>query len=226
MNTDKRISTRADAVLPWIRFSKGIRRHAGTATHGQKGFTLVELGTVLIIATMLIGTTTVVYYQTTRKTDLKTAAELVKEDLRKVYALTDSGGGVTDGTGMKHRDQYRIQFHTNDGAHAPVNSYRILKRTWDIATGSYSAWEPVEPERSSAVKVLSDSWVRPTMSSDTQITALTNMSGADGEKGITFEAKGSIIQTDPPLGDKTITLGTAGSGDTITITVSMYGSVE
>lgn len=226
VKTRERTSSRAKSRLPWIWTFEEARRFAGALARNQRGFSLVELATVVIIAGMIIGVSTVAYYQTTRRTDLKTAAEILKEDIRKVYSLADSGESVTDANGVKHRDQYRIQFHTDDGSYLPVNAYRILKRTWDETSGDYGDWDVVAPERSTAVKVLSGNWIRPTFSSDTQITALTNMSGADGEKGITFESKGSIVQTDAPIGDKTITLSSTEGGSSITITVSMYGSVS
>ena len=99
--------------------------HLGrTALSGQSGLTLAELMVVIMVAGLIIGTTTIAYYQTTRKTDQKAAAEIMKEDIRKVYALADAGEGVVDATSVRHRDEYRMVFHTNSDS--PASCYKIL----------------------------------------------------------------------------------------------------
>lgn len=220
----------AGLYLPWVRTFKGSAEKAGRALRGQPGFSLIELVTTLFVATLIIGTSAVAYYQTTRKTDQKASAEILKEDIRKVYALSDSGESVVDPSNVRHRDQYRIVFHTNDPTYPPVNCYKILKRSYDLDLSAYPDWTSgdvdVIVEKHAAVKIVDGTWIKPSMSSDIEITQVTNMSGGDGEKGITFESKGSIIQTDAPVGDKTITLRNSSGGGTVTITVSLYGSIS
>lgn len=220
----------AEVCLPWIRAHISSAHKAGRAFLGQSGFSLVELMVTIIIAGLIVTTSVIAYYQTTRRTDQRAAAEIMKEDIRKVYAMADSGEGVVDDTNVRHRDEYRIVFHTNDTEYPPVDCYKILKRSYDLDTGAYPAWDSgdveVIIEKHAAVKIIDNQWIKPTMSSDIEITGVTNMSGDDGAKGITFESKGSIIQTDAPVGDKTIILTNKNGGGSVTITISMFGSIS
>lgn len=229
--SQSRSTDRVDTRHHRIRTLRRSALRAGRARGGQSGFSMVELMTVLIIAGLIISTTVIAYYQTTRKTDQRAAAEILKTDIRKVYSLADSGAGVVDTvTNVRHRDKYRIVFHTNDENYTPVNCYKILKSSYNTGTGLYPDWTSGDVEviadREAAVKIINNTWLKPSVSGNVEITQVTNMSGADGEKGITFESKGSIIQTDAPAGDKTITLRNKDGGASITITVSMYGSIS
>ncbi|MBU1672475.1 MAG: prepilin-type N-terminal cleavage/methylation domain-containing protein [Actinobacteria bacterium] len=193
----------------------------------DEAFTLVELLTVIVIITMILMITFVIYHGVTARTDLKAAVEMLKQDIRKVYALADSGVAVTDGS-TKHRDQYRIEFHTDSGAPLPNprSAYRIIKRTWNTGSHTWNAWTVVAPQKQTAVQIVSSDWIRPTMSSNTVIYALNGMTqdATTGNYGITFISKGSIITTDC-LGDATVTLRSNDQGKNMSITVSSYGSV-
>ena len=64
---------------------------------GQEGFTVAELAVVIFLITMLLATTVVVYHNATATTDLSATAEMLKDDIRKVYLLAHKLGckGVT-----------------------------------------------------------------------------------------------------------------------------------
>lgn len=220
-------SNRVEVNLPWVCTIKRTTRKAGKIYYGQSGFSMVELMTVLIIAGLIIGTATIVYYQAAKKTEQKAAAELLKEDIRKVCALAESGDGVTDSNYVRHRDKYRIVFHTKDDD--PANCYKILRSRYDTNTGTYPEWTSEEvdviAEKHGSIKIINGVWIKPATSNSIEITALSeNMTGEEGERGITFESKGSVIQTDV-LGDCSVTISNKDSGASATITVSLYGSI-
>lgn len=190
----------------------------------DRGFTIAELGVVIILVALLLMVTIIVFYTTTRKTDIKAAAEMMKQDIRKTYALADSG--ETDPThGERYR--YRIEFHT--GAEDPPNAYRILKQTYNGSSWATSPWTVVTPERHESYKTVGNGWIKFSSSGDTKIesyTGMSNLSTVDGNhNGITFISKGSIIET-ATSGDKTVTISDGSGSDDYTITVSQYGSVS
>lgn len=222
-----RSSDRGDVYLPWVRVFRRSAFHAKKICLDQSGFSLVELVTVVIIAGLIMGTVTIMYYQTARKTEQRAAAEILKQDIRKVCTLAESGDGVVDGNNVRHRDKYRIVFHTKDDD--PPNCYKILRSRYNTETGTYPIWTSDEvdviAEKHHSIKIIDGTWIKPATSNDVEITALSeNMTEEDGERGITFESKGSIIQTDA-LGDCSVTLSSKDNGASATITVSLYGSI-
>jgi prepilin-type N-terminal cleavage/methylation domain-containing protein len=104
---------------------------------GQRGFTLVEVGIVVIIIGIMLLTASLAYFNATRRTEVVTVAEQIKEELRRVYSLTDSGG-KTAGV----RNQYRITF--NNAGETPPNTFRIEEST-DGGTNWWSCRLPGRP---------------------------------------------------------------------------------
>lgn len=187
---------------------------------GEKGFSLVELLVVLVLIGLLIGTASLMYYRAARSTDVKAAAEILKDDIRKVYAMTDSGvtPSAPSADGLKHRDQYRMEFHL--AADDPPNCYRVLMRTW--SGSSYGLWTLKAPDKQSSNKVIDGVWRQPSTSSG---TAIHSVSGALAANEITFISAGSIVQTDA-IGDVQITLRDGSIDKNSVVTISKYGSVE
>ncbi|MFH1151303.1 MAG: prepilin-type N-terminal cleavage/methylation domain-containing protein [Actinomycetota bacterium] len=199
-----------------------------TRSRRDEGFTLVELLTVIVIITMILMITFVIYHGVTARTDLKAAVEMLKQDVRKVYALADAGVGVMDADGVtKQRDQYRMEFHISGDGSAPGSAYRTLKRTWNAGADTWNAWTVVAPQKQTAVQIVSNDWIRPTMSSNTVIYACSGMSYDAGSKTyyLTFITKGSIVTTDA-LGDAQVTLRSNDQGKNMNIYISTYGSVS
>jgi len=178
----------------------------------ERGFTLVEVGIVVIIIGIMLLTASLAYFNATRRTEVVTVAEQIKEDLRRVYSLTDSGNKSSRPTGP--RDRYRITFN-DGGLNVPPNAYRIEK-----STDGGNNWADVDPTRQESnkrVTVGGHIWIQPASQGDAQLTYTAKM--------ITFISKGSIMQTDP-AGNKTVTVSSCAQGTNAVITVNDYGSLQ
>jgi prepilin-type N-terminal cleavage/methylation domain-containing protein len=178
----------------------------------EGGFTLIELMIVIIVAGIMLGAV-VIYSTTARKsTDARTAAEMIKQDLRKVYAMAASGDKPA---GVDYRYQYRVTFNNN--GESPANSYLIERGTPD-AVGNY-AWAPVSPEKFEAAKI-EGNWIKPS-SGESTIGYGTN-------KVIYFFSAGSIVMansagTAGPGADMAVTVA---NGNSITVNISGYGNID
>jgi len=174
----------------------------------ERGFTLVEVGIVVIIIGIMLLTASLAYFNATRRTEVVTVAEQIKEDLRRVYSLTDSGNKSSGPTGP--RDRYRITF--NNAGENPPNTFRVEK-----STDGGNNWTVVTADKKTSNKVLTNNWIQPAQQGDAQITY--------SAKTITFISKGSIMQTDP-AGNKTVTVSSSSQGTNAVITVNDYGSLQ
>lgn len=186
----------------------------------ENAFTLVELLIVIGLMSLILAVGVVVYYGASRSTDLKAAAEILKQDIRKVYAATDSGESVTDATGVVHKAEYKMEFHLNGDS--PANCYCVWTRSWGPG-GTYGGWTLVPPDKHSSNITMLNQWIKLSTSSDIQIASVSNP-GAGGNQ-ITFKAMGSIIQTDA-TGDATVTISSKSQKKDFVINVSMFGSIE
>ena len=190
----------------------------------EKAYSLIELMTVITIIAVMLGSAIIVYAAAARGTDVSSAAELLKEDIRKTRDLAGLGAGDgVDSSGIRHRDKYRILINTNSGS--PPNCYKIETCTW---TGSeYGPWtQPTPPIRKAeAKKIDSNGWIRPMSSSDITIAKLDAEGNPMGGStfSVEFESKGSIVQT-TSLADTTIRVGN--SSRHVDVVVSMYGDVS
>jgi prepilin-type N-terminal cleavage/methylation domain-containing protein len=177
----------------------------------ERGFTLVEVGIVVIIIGIMLLTASLAYFNATRRTEVVTVAEQIKEDLRRVYSLTDSGNRTSGPNGP--RDRYKITF--NNAGENPPNTYRIEK-----STDGGNNWADVDPTRQESnkrVTVGGHIWIQPASQGDAQLTYTAKM--------ITFISKGSIMQTDP-AGNKTVTVSSSSQGTNAVITINDYGSLQ
>jgi type II secretory pathway pseudopilin PulG len=174
----------------------------------SEGFTVVELGVVVIIIGVMLGAVVVSYFSATRRTEVLTVTEQIKEELRKTYALADSG--QTNASGVKYR--YRITFNNN--SENPPNAYMV-----QYSDDGGGTWQYVTPHRSTAYKVVSTNWMQPATQRDCQITY------GSGCKTITFIPRGSIMTTEP-AGDKTVTVSSTSQNTHQTVIVDDYGSIE
>ena len=189
----------------------------------QEAFTMVEMLFVIVLMALLLAIGTVVFYGSVRNTDLTATAEMIKQDIRKVYAAADSGYAPAAGTdGIIHKDRYQIEFHLSGDS--PANCYRVYQYSWSVvgSVGGYNTKTLVKPDKLSSNLTIGNQWIQPSASSDIQITGVT---GA-GVNQITFVPSGSIIQTDSTTGDATVTIRSQSQKKNIVITVSMFGSVE
>lgn len=200
----------------------------GRAVGSPAGFSMIELLTVVIIIGVMMGTVAIVYQAAARQTDLKAAAEMLKQEIRKVYAFADAGKAV-EYNGQKYRDRYRIEFNRESGDPGPPNTYHVIKRSFDAAKGDWKDWEPVAPEHGAAYEVDNadgQQWIKISSSPNTVVLPLNNASkGPTGLWGITFISRGSIVVTDCN-GDTTITLRATDQKQNSQVTVSMFGSVS
>ena len=198
---------------------RGNSRDCGVSLLGGQGaFNIIELVTVLALLGLVL-TIGVIAYTATRGTDVQASAEMVKEDIRKVYALSDSGqrdpNAPDDSADKRYR--YKIVFHGGNDPY-PQNAYKVMRLEYDEGASEWG-WHDVSADRFAANKVIDDVWIKPSSSSEVQISY--------NDPEIEFIPKGSIIMTDSdPVGEKTVTVSTASGDRSIEITVSQYGSVS
>ncbi len=222
---------------------------SSTGGRGQ-GFTVVELVMVMVIMFLLISVAVIVWYATSRRVDLKSAAQIMAQDIRKVYSLADSSypwhKSVVEGdpnVEMIHKpDQYRIliNYYTD----YPPSAYRIQYRYW-MSGVSLSGWQEAIDSGKDLLPIAGNhtivthegkKWIKPTANPDFQIVSLTYGNGSpvysSGEKFIGFLKTGTITRpgvfdtlskvTNPPL---IITVRSASQGKTYKIHISNLGKV-
>jgi prepilin-type N-terminal cleavage/methylation domain-containing protein len=175
----------------------------------ERGFTIVELGIVVAIMSVMLTAAVVSYYTATRTTEVQTVAEQIKEEIRRVYSMTDSGE-KTSGT----RNRYQITFNNN--GESPANSYKVEKGT-SADGGTTWSWGVVAPAKSTSNKIVSTDWVQPSSQSDCQLTY--------SAKTITFIPSGTLIMTNPPA-DNTVTVTSVSQGKSVVITTNSFGTVD
>jgi len=179
----------------------------------ERGFTLIELLIVIVIIGVMLAASVVAFVASMGNADARGAGEMLKQDLRKVYAWASSGKKPPN---IDYRYQYRITF--NGHSDVPPDSYMIEEGTPD-AGGVYT-WLPKEPDRRNANRV-SGNYILPTSNGGTQLNYGTN-------RTIYFVSFGAITiaNTDGganPGGDMTIKFT---NGTIRTITVSGYGNIS
>jgi len=182
----------------------------------QKGFTLVELMTVVVIIGMTVGIGLILVVKGSEGTDRRAAVEIVKQDLRKVYSLADNAvrnGSDTD----QRRDRYKIVF--NSGNADPPNAYKIVKVTYegnDIWTET-----DVVPDPKEANRIIKDTnWIKPSTNPNIWI-----LPGGVDEYTLIYKPMGSIIEVEP-LGEKKIEIETHDNGRKNAIYISEYGDLS
>ena len=195
----------------------------------EKAFSLIELLTVVIIIGVMLGGATIMWVVTERSTDAQSAAEMFKEDVRRVESMAGLGAGEgVDSIGIRQRDQYMLEINTSTAAaDAPPNCYRIQTRTW--GSSGYGNWTTVPPKGGEVNRIVlsktSEKWIKPSDSSDMHIdilklgsidTSITNYQ-------IIFESKGSMVQSQQS-GDTTVRLGN--SSKHADVTISIYGDIS
>lgn len=182
----------------------------------ESGFTLIELMIVVLIMGIMLGSVTIVTYASLRNTDLKSTAEMMKQDLRKTYAMANSGEMPPL---ISYRYRYRIVFNGNSDS--PKNCYMIQQGTPD-GTGTYVYADM--PVRGSNAQAHNGNYIIPSSNGSTQIDY-------GGNKNIYFVSVGGITVantngfTAPGGSDMTINIKDAG-GATIPITISGYGNIS
>lgn len=178
------------------------------AARSEGGFTLVEVGIVVFIIGIMLGAVLISYVGATRRTEVTVVAEQIKQEIRRVYAMADSGEKTND-----HRNRYRIIFNNN--GETPANCYKVQKGT--SPDGVNYSYTDMTPEKAASQKVVSTYWVQPAMGTDCQLMY--------NNKTITFISKGSLVQTDA-VGDCTIAVTSVSQNRTITVRVNTFGSVD
>ncbi|MCJ7652731.1 MAG: prepilin-type N-terminal cleavage/methylation domain-containing protein [Actinobacteria bacterium] len=183
----------------------------------QKGFTLVELLTVIAIIGITAGIGLVLVVKGSEGTDRRAAAEIVKQDLRKVYSLADnatrSGATATD----MRRDRYKIVF--NSGNADPPNAYKMVKSIWN-GTGYVDTDIPPDPKEVNRIVSDHPLWVKPSTNPNIWI-----LPGGVDEYTLIYKPMGSIIEVDPP-GEKMIKIETHDNGMNNAIDISDYGDLS
>jgi len=178
----------------------------------ERGFTVVELGVVIMIIGIMLGAAVVSYYNASRTTEVMTVAEQIKQEIRRVYAMTDS---QEKANGYKVR--YRITFNNSSGT--PPNAYMIEKGTTtdNWVNVANETWTPVTPSKSTSYKIVSTNWIQPATQSDCQLSSSTPT--------ITFKSMGSIMMTNPEA-DNWVRVSSYSQNSKVTIVVNSMGSVD
>lgn len=190
---------------------------------GEEGFSLLELALVIIIIGIMLSAAVVAYIQTTKRTDVKGAGEMVKQDVRDVFALADSAV-LTNG----ERDQYRMVFH--NGGEVPPSVFKVQKRTWLGAAWDIWTDEPVE--KGEYNKIVSGVWIQPVSNSaDAQISYLFEDTDGGTTNHLTFVSRGSVTIVSPDVDTRAgppmkIEIISASTGKKAVITVSEYGNIS
>lgn len=170
-----------------------------------RGFSIIELLVVVLVIAVMISAAVIAYNRLTRNTEVAGAAEQIRQELRRVYSMTDSGEKTA---GVRHR--YRITF--NNAGQAPPNAFLVEK-----STDGGGSWVAVPVQRGSANITLAGGWARPAAAGDCNLTYSTPT--------IVFISRGSILET-TPAGVKMVTVSSSSTGRTVTITVNDYGSIS
>ena len=188
----------------------------------QKGFTLVELLTVVAIIGMTVGVGIVMVASGSVGTDRRASAEIVMQDLRKVYSLADDAKRYGPAGGQQ-RDRYKIVFHDEKGT--PKNAY-VIMRYWNEAKNIFE-WNEVPPDRKEVNRIVTGTnWIRPSSNPDIWIGLPEGV--ANGEYEIVFISKGSImtVETVPPGARKEVKIVTHSKNQSSTIDISDYGDIS
>jgi prepilin-type N-terminal cleavage/methylation domain-containing protein len=193
-----------------------VRNKVRSLASCERGFTLIELLIVIIIIGIMLGAVTIMTYASMRNTDVKAAAEMLKQDLRKTYAMAAAGDKPACEEDLRYR--YKIVFNGNTDS--PANCYVIWKGT--PAGGTYG-WTEMTPRGSEANK-RSGNYIYPSSSGSTKIDY-------GDYKTIYFASAGSITVANTtgdtsPGSDMTVNVTDAGGHGVMPIHISGYGSIS
>lgn len=185
--------------------SKQIRKSVSR----EQGFTLIELMIVILIIGVMLGAVVVAGLASLSNADARGTGEMIKQDLRKVYAMASAGDKPAN---VDFRYRYRITFTSN--------SYLVEQGT-PSGSGVYG-YLPMAPTESETNKT-NGNYIQPTSNASTTIDAGSNPT-------IYFISSGAITvaNTDgtvSPGADMQILVKTNGS-TVRTITVSGYGNIS
>ena len=164
---------------------------------------------VVLIMGVMLGASVIAYIASTANADARGTGEMIKQDLRRVYALAASGEKPPGEPDYRYR--YRITFTSN--------SYVVERGT---ATGGVYTYNPMAPYKAATNKT-DGYYILPTSNSSTTIDSASNPT-------IYFVSSGAITvaNTDgtvSPGADMQIFIKTGGT-TVRTITVSGYGNVS
>lgn len=194
------------------------RNRLTKALSNDRGFTLIELMIVIIIIGVMLGVVVIATYAATKGTDVRSASEMLKQDLRKVYAMAASGEKPNPTTDTDFRYRYRVVFNGNTDS--PKNCYVIQKGTPD-AGGVYTYNENVTPRNAETNKRSGD-YIIPGNEADTQIDYGSN-------KTIYFMSIGSITLAnvaDTPIPGANMRITIRNGAKSQNINISGYGSIS
>ena len=182
----------------------------------QEGFTIIEMITVIGIIGIILGVGIVMVVRSSAGASRKAAAEIVKEDLRKVYSLADDAArhsGDTSATFYtSERDQYKVVFHSATGN--PANAYKIVKITKN------SPETDVTHDKRDANRIVAGTWIMPSTDPNMEIVLPNDVT----EYSLIFKSMGSVMRVTPD-GDKYVGIRNKSNGQTSTINISDYGDI-
>lgn len=198
--------------------SQSMVARAKSISSRQQGFTIMELAIVIVIIGLLVTSATIMYVTGARNADYRAATEMLKQDLRKVYSLTNMGV-ETNGV----RDAYRIEFQNSTGT--PPNSYKLRKGTWN--GGAYN-WTDMVPEKGAYNKRVGN-WIVPG-GTDVRLTWTITGTNSASYNWVTFMSRGAVIKgmcTDTIDANAIMVVVTSGTlNQSKTITVTRLGSIN
>ena len=184
----------------------------------QGGFTFIELLLVIIIIGMAAGVGIIMVVSGSAGTERRASAEILKQDLRKVYSLADNAARSGETTTDMRRDRYKIIFHS--GTADPPNAYKIVKVTY-AGDNNWTETDVVPSSREVNRIIEGTNWIKPSTNPNIWIL----LPGEVADYTLTCKPMGSIIEIEP-LGEKKIEIETHDNGRRNAIYISDYGDLS
>jgi prepilin-type N-terminal cleavage/methylation domain-containing protein len=224
--------------LTGLKNERGARARSSLLNETD-GFSLLELMVVILTLAILVTAVVFLWYNSSRGTDIKAAAQMIKEDLVKAAGMADSGTRVLPTRDPNApRDRYRVVFKSST---SPANTYKIMKGAWvtppeQVYPAGGWAWSDVVPKKGEYNRVVASVWIQAGGSSDIQVTPGA-MFGTGSDKAVTFISAGSVIRAVSSMADNspdlklvsdqmTLTVSSTAGSITKTITISNLGDVQ
>lgn len=184
----------------------------------EQGFTLVELMIVIIIIGIMLGSAVIAFAVSMGNADVRGSSEMIKQDLRRVYALASAGNKPAGIEYEDYRYRYRITFQGNTGS--PKNSYIVYQGVPDTLGNYDYDNHPMTPKNSATNKTSGNSII-PSSNVGTRIEYSSQHIYFVSFGAITVANAGGEVS---PGNEMTVSIKNGST--TKTVTISGYGNIS